>query len=965
MLTSITIYRFLSASMLRVSCKQDIFVAYNTTLKHYLIMAMSIQISEQIESAIRSHISSISLTKSDISDIQDVRNAIRNIMRDNPDIFWFDHQYRFDESAACIEFRYIFSAKRVEEIKQDIKDVVDNDFCIDYVKTLKVQEQIAYVYKWLVNYCNYNTNSAYNQSIYSVFIRRNSVCTGYAKAAQYLFGLLGVKSRLIFGRLNKDREDGRHCWNIVKCDNRHYHFDASLGEGTLDGILATAGIHGLLRIECVNYAFLCKSDNDILKTRSIEEFESLPHCPESWTENLVYELSGIKIRQRDNIKGARLSYAGSTANVYLCTNDKNTVIKEFYSDCTDIAFDEFRYMKMLEGSRYTLHYNEEYTDINRGLIAIEQSTPILDLFSSYYYELSVKEMVKMATDIAKAWLECKERGIIYRDIHICNIYRSDDGIYKLGDFGSCTDTEERKVIGNQWFMAPETFKWGIFNEQTAIYSIGMLMYFILNNLRPAFWHTPEDADYAVRERISGVKLPLPALLHYTQDHQTLYRIIEKATEANPMRRYHNIKILLNDLQSFDGNWTIIRKGISLEMDLNAGNDDRIKNSKKYFLRDSFHAYAMGEHYGITDEDSLHSYSTQAHPTRFNKGSYSDETFLEEDLQDTKCDSLPTDEIEIFACTAASFIEDNSVLGSFDNTETFSPIVADEAALQKPNITFAPQIELSLWERLFGKAKHRVYSSVFAPAEVRKGKYLLSQFYFHLPKEQEFVNEQALAADKNAERRSYMPLSLKLKKGDTIAVDFNIYGKTLLMSKRTKVLWQGECTKCFFEYLVPDNVDGSELSCVAYISANGAMVGEVRFHTDIVDKPRNTHTDIVSHRYNRIFISYSHKDAQQIKSLALAYKMQGVEYFYDRDNLRSGDLWEEKVLEYIDTADLFILCWSTNAAKSNNVAKERARALIHAYPNIDINEATLKICPISIKPVANLPKDMEKYAYEEL
>ena len=83
-------------------------------------------------------------------------------------------------------------------------------FCIEHVKKLNLQEQVAYMYKWLVTYCTYNANSDYNQSIYSVFVRRNSVCTGYAKAAQYLFNLLGIESRLVFGRLHNDKEDGRH-----------------------------------------------------------------------------------------------------------------------------------------------------------------------------------------------------------------------------------------------------------------------------------------------------------------------------------------------------------------------------------------------------------------------------------------------------------------------------------------------------------------------------------------------------------------------------------------------------------------------------------------------------------------------------------------------------------------------------------------------------------------------------------
>lgn len=88
-----------------------------------------------------------------------IRDAIRWIMRDNPDIFWFAHQYHFDEASSTIHFQYTFSADRVKTIQQSINDVIEKDICIEYVKDLSQKEQIAYVYKWLVTYCNYNVNS--------------------------------------------------------------------------------------------------------------------------------------------------------------------------------------------------------------------------------------------------------------------------------------------------------------------------------------------------------------------------------------------------------------------------------------------------------------------------------------------------------------------------------------------------------------------------------------------------------------------------------------------------------------------------------------------------------------------------------------------------------------------------------------------------------------------------------------
>ena len=155
----------------------------------------------QVEQTIRQHKEFLNVGNS-VTETE-VRHAIRWVMRDNPDIFWFVHQYHFDKDNGIVSFRYRCFPERCVIIQESIDDVVMNDFQIDYVRTLSQREQVTYVYKWMLAYCNYNTNSAYNQNIDSVFVRRNSVCMGYAKAAQYLFKLLGIESRLVFGRLIK------------------------------------------------------------------------------------------------------------------------------------------------------------------------------------------------------------------------------------------------------------------------------------------------------------------------------------------------------------------------------------------------------------------------------------------------------------------------------------------------------------------------------------------------------------------------------------------------------------------------------------------------------------------------------------------------------------------------------------------------------------------------------------------
>ena len=981
---------------------------------------------KKLEQTIRQHEEILYVDK-DVTE-SDVRNAIRWIMRDNPDIFWFAHQYHYDEASSTIHFQYTFSPERVKTIQKSINDVIENDFFIEYVKNLSQKEQVAYVYKWLVTYCNYNVNSAYNQSIYSVFVRRNSVCTGYAKAAQYLFNLLGIESRLVFGRLHNDKEDGRHCWNLVKVGNEYYHFDACFGDSVLDGVALTSGVQELLKINGINYNFLCVSTDEILRTRNIEDITTLPECPNSWSKTLINSLAQIKLKQREDIKGCLLSHIGSSADIYLCSKDKNTVLKVFRPNSKTTSLKEYHYMQQTKGCRHLLQCNEDYTDITQNTVAIEQSTPIVDLLCSHYYELSLKGLIKMATDVAKAWKECQERGVLYRDIHVCNIYRSNDGIFKLGDFGSCTNKFELKeTVGNQWFMAPETFVSGVFTEASAVYSISMVMYFILNNLRPAFW-TQGCEDEALQKRMNGHNLPTPAGCINLPSHiKTKFdKFFNKVSASLPKERISSVNEFIYELGRItfyceDSDYIIHRKGFSLDFDLNAGNEDRLDTRWHYISRDAYHRYAM--------EDEVELMCTTANPTSKSKMKKCKNGHIYDSyIYGNQCPFCPSenrnstsninnyyesisdgctvirhiahaDEVENFARTMAANPNSSSNTPSDKNTvEDIETHASTERHFTPPKATYNPQIPIpeltkeiikngtfygmipqSILGRIVGAIYRRinknkidrfktenveVYSSIFAPAEIKRKSHLQVQVYLHLYEEAEKVKSLAQESDKNAERRDYIPLSLKLKKGDKVDVEFNVYGETRLASERKSIIWQGSFSKCTFDYFVPKDIDVEELSCEANLFVNGAMIGEMRFLTQIVEVPRNLNPEILSHRFNKIFISYAHQDAQQIKLLALAYKAQGVDYFYDRDSLAPGDVYEEKIFDYIDSSDLFVLCWSKNAAVSDYVAKEKGRALLRAYPQISQREATLKICPISIEPRADLPSDMkEVYNFE--
>ncbi|MDR0894193.1 MAG: TIR domain-containing protein [Prevotellaceae bacterium] len=1010
---------------------------------------MDSRIYTQIKEAICNHVVDITVERETTPN--DIRDAIRWVMRDNPDIFWFACQYRFDKATSSIHFQYIFSIERIKDIQDSIDNVLENDFCFEYVKRrLSQQEQVAYVYKWLVTYCNYNIHSAYNQSIYSVFVRRNSVCTGYAKAAQYLFKLLGIKSSLVFGRLNNDNETGRHCWNIVEVDGQHYHFDACFGDNMLDDIAKRAGIQEQYKIGNMNYNYFCVSTDEILKTRNIENKELLPKCDVSLSTNIIDSLAIIHLKERDSVRGCLLTRIGSSADVYLCSKDKNTVLKIFRPNSKTTSTEEYYYMQQMKGCPHILQSNEQYTDIRNNVIAMEQSTPIVDLLCSHYYELSLKGLIKIAMDVAMAWTECQKRGVLYRDIHICNIYRANDGTFKLGDFGSCTNRfNAKEVVGNQWFMAPETLSSGIFTEGSAVYSISMVVYFILNNLRPAFWKPGYD-DCALQKRMDGNELYTPiACGTLPQSVSDEVRIFFKETLVfDPWYRLGNLFGFMLRLQQFieklgNSDYVIHYKENSSDFD--------VYNSELCSTRsfDMYHHSAESNRSCIDHSRYNECVCPPPSPTPSPKRKvvsapppskdgctsaptsvYKEDTdCLYEAIyvdakdvdcsytEDTNCsplyevcevaDDLFVDDVESFARTQGvvngveqsendllvddveSFARTQGIVGGVEQSVN-DLVVADgiksfartqdmvDVIMESPECAVGATIICSpiysviklfkqyLWKKLSIKRKEdEVYCLIFAPAKIRRRSNLYIQIYLSLPEEMSMVILSAKESDKDAERKDSALLQMKLEQGQKVDVDLYVSAENrLIMNAQKSIIWQRPFAKCSFVYFVPENFTAGELICTAKLSINNALIGELGFIARIVDAQGNVNPEFSHRTFKKIFISYAHQDYSTVKSVALAYKAQGVDYFFDRDNLKAGDVYENKIFRYIDTADLFILCWSENAVKSEYVAKEKDRALKRAYPQCDRNP--IKIHPINIEPHAELPDDMKQiYHFERI
>lgn len=253
---------------------------------------------------------------------------------------------------------------------------------------------------------------------------------------------------------------------------------------------------------------------------------------------------------------------------------------------------------------------------------------------------------------------------------------------------------------------------------------------------------------------------------------------------------------------------------------------------------------------------------------------------------------------------------------------------------------------------------KINSAIFAPLEAKRGKDMLIQVYLYLENEYKDVAAKARVIDKNAETRNYSPLNTNLHMGDIVDIHLSYSDKSIEIDEpEQQLIWQGHHTSVEFIVNTPSNYYRSTMSGTITISTKGMPLGKMKFVTMLVDNPTKLFAKISTTEYKKIFMSYSHKDHTRVESMAEGFRLLGnVDYFFDRHALKAGEAWESVIHDFINSADLFVLFWSQNAAESEWVTKEYTWALERWQKEGD---DAIYIHPMHIAPMADAPAALSK------
>ncbi|MDO4413754.1 MAG: protein kinase [Erysipelotrichaceae bacterium] len=223
---------------------------------------------------------------------------------------------------------------------------------------------------------------------------------------------------------------------------------------------------------------------------------------------------------------------------------------------------EYMYMAEMKGHPNIVYCDDiKYVQKDSGFgwdiyIRMELLNPFTKILNTGYSE---SETIKLGMDISRALVACHAKNIIHRDIKPQNIFISKLGDYKLGDFGVAKTLEHTQggtIIGTVNYMAPEVYNNQPYDKSADIYSLGMVLYWLMNERRFPFLPLPpnvptySDMEESARRRFRGVQFPEPA--HGSEE---LKRIVYKACAFNPKDRYATAEEMLHDLERISSSQT--------------------------------------------------------------------------------------------------------------------------------------------------------------------------------------------------------------------------------------------------------------------------------------------------------------------------------------------------------------------------------------------------------------------------
>jgi eukaryotic-like serine/threonine-protein kinase len=164
--------------------------------------------------------------------------------------------------------------------------------------------------------------------------------------------------------------------------------------------------------------------------------------------------------------------------------------------------------------------------------------------------LPLDEAAAYAIETGRGLAAAHAHRLVHRDVKPQNVLIDPEGRAKVTDFGIARSlesdglTKTGRVLGTTDYVSPEQAMGHGVDARSDVYSLGVLLYEMLTG------EPPFKAETVVGVAMKHVNDPMPDVQELRPDASAaLARVVEKATQKDPRRRYPEMNAMLTDLEA--------------------------------------------------------------------------------------------------------------------------------------------------------------------------------------------------------------------------------------------------------------------------------------------------------------------------------------------------------------------------------------------------------------------------------
>ena len=168
------------------------------------------------------------------------------------------------------------------------------------------------------------------------------------------------------------------------------------------------------------------------------------------------------------------------------------------------------------------------------------------------HRLALDLAISIAVETCRGLEFAHGRGIVHRDLKPGNVWLTEDGTAKIGDFGLAVAldrsrlTQEGMMVGTVSYMPPEQAMGGEVTPRSDLYSLGAMLYEMVTG-RPPF--LGDDSVAIIGQHINTP--PMAPTWHNGECPRPLEALIMRLLTKNPSERPESAADVLSALEAID------------------------------------------------------------------------------------------------------------------------------------------------------------------------------------------------------------------------------------------------------------------------------------------------------------------------------------------------------------------------------------------------------------------------------